>query len=79
MNRPRGFKVPFRECYCNRFKDCVKHTIWCHFVIRIFPNCYDFNSDPLLKYYGKKKGNLYNQIEFIIDRALIYQKYRGEE
>lgn len=31
-------KVPFRECYTTSIWQCIRWTIWCHVVLRLFPN-----------------------------------------
>lgn len=62
----QGYKVPFRRVYCNTFKSCVKQTIWCHFVIRIFPNTIDFNSIPLIDYMLNNPKGTYEQLEHML-------------
>ena len=61
------YKVPFRQVYCATFKDFIKETIWCLFVIRIFPKAHDFGSDGLKDYYKRNKGNMYEQLSFLIE------------
>ncbi len=39
QNKPLSayFKVPFRQCYCLTFWQCVKYTLYCHIWLRINP------------------------------------------
>ena len=61
------YKVPFRQVYCATFKDVVKQTIWCLFVIKVFPKVHDFGTDNLKEHYKTKKSNMYEQLKFLLD------------
>lgn len=39
-------KVPFRQVYCPDFKSWLRATIWCHVVLRLFPDVIDVGSQP---------------------------------
>lgn len=41
------WKVPFRQVYCESFRDMLKQTIWCHVVLRLFPDVVDLAQAPL--------------------------------
>ena len=41
MNTRLGWKVPRRQVYCATFAGWVAETIWCHVVLRIYPNAFD--------------------------------------
>jgi hypothetical protein len=32
------WKVPFRRVYCETLGDMLRETLWCHAVLRLFPN-----------------------------------------
>ena len=68
------WKVPFRQVVCPTLKSCVKYTIWCHLVIRIFPCAIDFASDGLLSLYKQDNKTMFEQYEFVVDRALETQR-----
>ena len=36
--RPKGYKVPFRMIYCETIGQWVRETVWCHIVLKIWPN-----------------------------------------
>lgn len=40
------WKVPFRNVISTTFWGMVKQTIWCHFVIKLWPNLIDVDSSP---------------------------------
>jgi len=41
MRNELGWKVPFRQVYCDTFWRWVKSTVWCHIVIKVYPNASD--------------------------------------
>lgn len=50
------WKVPFRSKFCDSFRGMLKSTVWCHLVLRLFPNVVDLDQGPLdrehfLKHY----------------------------
>lgn len=63
------WKVPFRMVYCNSFKEWVKHSIWCHFVIKIWDNLIDLDSDGFVGVYLENPGKFYEQYEWMIRRV----------
>lgn len=46
MNSRLGWKVPFRQVYCDTFWTWVRAIIWCHFVLRLFPNAVEVFDMP---------------------------------
>lgn len=38
------WKVPFRDVYCTTFGGMLKQTLWCHVVLRAFPDVIDVGS-----------------------------------
>ena len=68
-----GWKVPFRQIYCNTFKQWLKSTFWCHVVIKVFPHCVDLGSDALVPFYPDDPGMFYEQYQWHINRAVLYQ------
>lgn len=68
-----GWKVPFRQCYTDTFVGWVKLTIWCHFVIKVFPNAYDFGSASLLDECIKDPFFFHEQYRGFLRRAKRYQ------
>lgn len=32
-----GWKVPFRQVYCDTLLTWLRATIWCHVVLRLYP------------------------------------------
>ena len=80
MNKMKiNYKVPFRRVYSYSFKQIIKATIWCHFVIKLFPCVHNFESDALLDYYIKKKSNLYEQMESVIKKAKRIQDKKEQK
>jgi len=60
-----NWKVPFRQVYTNSFREWVKWSIWCHFVIRVFPGARDLKSDALQDYYRENPAEMYNQYRYV--------------
>ena len=63
------WKVPFRQVYCDKFKDVLLGTLWCHVVIKAFPYVYDLGHDALLESYVDNPDGLYQQLEHVIRKA----------
>lgn len=59
----KEWKVPFREVYCPTFKSWMKNTIWCLFVIKVFPQAVDLSSDPLVPYYFDSPDMFFDQYQ----------------
>jgi len=36
----KHYKVPFRKCYTPGLIKVIKWTVWCHVVLRIWPEAY---------------------------------------
>lgn len=75
MRSRLGWKVPFRQVYDETFIGWLKATIWCHFVIRVFPFARDLESDALLEHYVERPSGMFEQYENTI-KAII-AKRRG--
>lgn len=65
-----GWKVPFRQVYCATLVECLRQTIWCHFVIRVWPNCINLGSDSLVPLYQRDPNLFHEQYKFMIDRVV---------
>lgn len=57
------WKVPFRAVYCDSFVTMLKQTLWCHVVIKVFPNVVDFDFAP------QDRQEFLKQYEFMFRRA----------
>lgn len=55
------YKVPFRQVYTVTLLDLIRETLWCHFVIRVFPGAVDLRSDPLADLYAESPEKMYEQ------------------
>lgn len=74
MDVSKMWKVPFRDVYCESLIDCAKQTLWCHLVIKVFPNAADIDSDALVAMYPGNPAMLYDQYKWRIDRAIRKQR-----
>lgn len=63
------YKVPFRMVYCDTLVDWIRYTLWCHVVIKLWPNVFDLGADPLVGMYLEKPETFFEQYEFAIRRA----------
>lgn len=66
MNPVRMWKVPFRSVLCSSFPEWVRATVWCHFVVRVFPFVHDFRSDALCSSYVNDPSFMYGQLEYVV-------------
>lgn len=64
------WKVPFRRVWCFSFRDWVKATIWCHFVIRVFPHTINLEGCSFLDVYKKDAQFFHDQYADAIQRAI---------
>lgn len=62
------WKVPFRQVYCSSFKQCVLATIWCHFVIKLFPHCVDMGAAPV-EWFLAEPLQFFDQYEYLLRRV----------
>lgn len=68
------WKVPFRAVYTTTFTDWVKSTIWCHFVIRVFPHSVDLRTDALVDLYLKRPETFYDQYKWALERVALERR-----
>lgn len=68
------WKVPFRQVYCDTFKECLRATFWCHVVIKVFPHVIDLEKTPFLAEYKKDPAFFRDQYMYAIDAAERSQK-----
>ena len=66
------YKIPFRRIYCDTFKSYIKELIWVFVVIKIFPNCHNFESDALRNSYINNPTLLYEQLEHHLLKIKLY-------
>lgn len=70
----KEYKIPFRQVYTLTFKDFLKQTLWCHFVIKVFPYLIDLESDSMSKDYINNPEKFYGQYEWLIYKVNKIEK-----
>lgn len=68
------WKVPFRAVYVSNFSGWVKSTIWCHFIIKLFPHAVDLGSDALVDHYLKRPELFYDQYQWVLERVVAERR-----
>jgi hypothetical protein len=33
-----AYKIPYRQCYADTLTSWMRWTLWCHLVLRVFPD-----------------------------------------
>jgi hypothetical protein len=63
------WKVPRRQVYTHNFKSWIKETLWCHLVLKLWPNIIDLGSDPLRSEYVENPQMFLDQYKWLIYRV----------
>lgn len=50
-----GWKVPFRQVYCDSLRQWARAVFWCHVVVRIFPRAVEVFDAPTYFEAGPKE------------------------
>ncbi len=63
------WKVPGRQVYTSNFKQWIKQILWCYFVLKLWPNIIDLESDTLRSEYLDRPKMFIDQYWWLINRV----------
>ena len=67
------YKVIKRSIYCETFVSWLKTNLWCHLIIKIYPNVIDLQSDSLVELYLEKPNEFFKQYKWMLLKVIEHR------